>query len=49
MSGSPVFDDHGVVVGVVWGGPKNSPQITYAVPSDLLVNFLGGAAKDIIR
>jgi len=49
MSGSPVFDDHGIVVGVVWGGPKNSPQITYAVPSDRLADFLGGVAKSIVR
>jgi len=49
MSGSPVFDSHGLVVGVVYGGPKDAPQIIYAVPSDRLAAFLGEAGKGIIR
>jgi S1-C subfamily serine protease len=49
MSGAPVFDSRGLVVGVVYGGPKDSPQIIYAVPSDRLVAFLGDAGKDIVR
>ena len=49
MSGSPVFDSHGLVVGVVYGGPKDAPQIIYAVPSDRLAAFLGDAGKGIVR
>ena len=49
MSGSPVFDVRGLVVGVVYGGPKDAPNIIYAVPSDQLVAFLGDAGKDIVR
>lgn len=49
MSGAPVFDGRGLVVGVVYGGPKDSPQIIYAVPSDRLAAFIGEAAKGIIR
>lgn len=49
-SGAPVFDVRGYVVGVVWGGPPNGEsRVVYAVPSDRLVAFLAGAAKEIIR
>lgn len=34
-SGSPVFDAHSHVIGVVWGGPKGGEgRIVYAVPAD---------------
>jgi S1-C subfamily serine protease len=49
MSGSPVFDSRGLVVGVVYGGPKDAPHIIYAVPSDLLSQFLGDAGRSIVR
>lgn len=49
MSGSPVFDSRGLVVGVVYGGPKDAPAIIYAVPSDRLVEFLGEAGKGVVR
>jgi S1-C subfamily serine protease len=49
MSGSPVFDSRGLVVGVVFGGPKDAPHIIFAVPSDLLAQFLGDAAAGIVR
>ena len=44
-SGSPVFDSHGHVIGVVWGGPKGTGgRIVYAVPADR-INELIKAAK----
>jgi pSer/pThr/pTyr-binding forkhead associated (FHA) protein len=49
MSGSPVFDARGLVVGVVYGGPKDAPQIIYAVPSDRVVRFMGNAVSGIVR
>jgi S1-C subfamily serine protease len=49
MSGSPVFDTRGLVVGVVYGGPKEAPQLIYAVPSDRLAAMLPNAARSIIR
>lgn len=49
MSGSPVFDARGLVVGVVYGGPKESPQIIYAVPSDKLADLLGESGRGIVR
>jgi S1-C subfamily serine protease len=49
MSGSPVFDTRGLVVGVVYGGPKDAPQLIYAVPSDRLATLLGDAGKGIVR
>jgi len=34
-SGSPVVDEHGHVVGVVWGGPRGTGgHVVYAVPAD---------------
>jgi len=49
-SGSPVFDARGLVVGIIWGGPAGSAgRITYAVPSELLVDLLPVEAKTIIR
>lgn len=49
MSGSPVFDNRGLVVGTIYGGPKDSPQIIYAVPSDRIAAFLGDVGKSIVR
>jgi S1-C subfamily serine protease len=41
-SGSPVFDAHGDVVGVVYGGAAGSSgRIVYAVPAKRLTAFLG--------
>jgi S1-C subfamily serine protease len=50
LSGAPVFDTHGDVVGVVWGGPRDAQaRVVYAVPSDRLVAFLGDLAGGIIH
>jgi pSer/pThr/pTyr-binding forkhead associated (FHA) protein len=50
LSGAPVFDLRGQVVGVVWGGPADSQaRVVYAVPSDRLVAFLGEVGKEIVR
>ena len=49
LSGAPVFDTRGLVVGVVYGGPAENPQIIYAVPSDRIAAFIGDAGKSIIR
>ena len=41
-SGSPVIDEHGHVVGVVWGGPKGTGgRIVFAVPADKLAALIG--------
>lgn len=41
-SGSPVFDGHGHVIGVVYGGPSGGAgRIVYAVPADRLCALLG--------
>jgi S1-C subfamily serine protease len=50
LSGAPVFNINGQVVGVVWGGPADAQaKVVYAVPSDKLVAFLGEYGKEIIR
>ncbi|HEY9228456.1 MAG TPA: serine protease, partial [Gemmatimonadaceae bacterium] len=42
-SGSPVFDSHGHVVGVVWGGPSDTGgRIVYAVPADRINDLIKG-------
>jgi S1-C subfamily serine protease len=42
-SGSPVFDAHGHVIGVVWGGAKDAPgRIVFAVPADQIRELLTG-------
>jgi S1-C subfamily serine protease len=42
-SGSPVFDGHGHVIGVVWGGPKEAAgRIVFAVPGDQIKELLKG-------
>ena len=43
-SGSPVMDEHGHVVGVVWGGPKGTGgRIVFAVPADKIAALVGDA------
>jgi S1-C subfamily serine protease len=43
-SGSPVFDVHGYVVGVIYGGePQSHGRIVYAVPAERLSSFLSAA------
>jgi S1-C subfamily serine protease len=43
-SGSPVLDGHGHVIGVVFGGPKESGgRIVYAVPSERIKELLMSA------
>jgi S1-C subfamily serine protease len=43
-SGSPVFDVHGNVVGVIYGGEAESHgRIVYAVPAERLSSFLSAA------
>jgi hypothetical protein len=50
LSGAPVFDARGIVIGVVYGGPlEHDAKVIYAVPSDRLATFLGDAGKGIIR
>jgi S1-C subfamily serine protease len=45
-SGSPVFDEHGHVIGVVWSGAVGSGgRIVYAVPSDRILELLPGEAR----
>ena len=40
-SGSPVVDNHGHVIGVVWGGPPGAAgRIVYAVPAEKIAALL---------
>jgi S1-C subfamily serine protease len=49
-SGSPVFDDRGMVVAVVYGGAAESGgRIVYAVPARRLLAFLGDAGAAVVR
>ena len=49
-SGSPLFDSTGNVVGVIWGGAKESNgRIVYAVPAQRLSAFLGAEGAGILR
>ena len=49
-SGSPVFDQRGMVVGVVYGGPTEAAgRIVYSVPSDRLIAQLPGEAAGAVR
>lgn len=42
-SGSPVLDQHGHVIGVVWGGPKEAEgRIAFAVPANQIQALLSG-------
>ncbi|MEP6990658.1 MAG: serine protease [bacterium] len=49
-SGSPLFDAAGNVVGVIYGGMRESGgRIVYAVPSPRLAAFLGGDAPGVLK
>jgi S1-C subfamily serine protease len=49
-SGSPIFDGNGWVVGVIYGGEKESEgRLTYAVPSTKLVSLMRGRASVLVR
>jgi S1-C subfamily serine protease len=49
-SGSPVFDQRGLVVGVVYGGPTEAAgRIVYSVPSDRLIVQLPGEAAGAVK
>jgi len=49
-SGSPVFDARGFVVGVVYGGARDSGgRLVYAVPSDQLIRVLPASARSSVR
>lgn len=49
-SGSPVFDANGNVVGVIYGGARESNgHIVYAVPAQRVAAFLGNDGSAIIR
>ena len=49
-SGSPVFDQRGMVVGVVYGGPTEAAgRIVYSVPSDRLIAQLPGEAAGAVK
>ena len=49
-SGSPVFDQRGLVVGVVYGGPTEAAgRIVYSVPSDRLIAQLPGEAAGVVK
>jgi S1-C subfamily serine protease len=48
-SGSPVFDVHGNVVGVIYGGEADSQgRIVYAVPAERLAAFLAASGVNAI-
>ncbi len=49
-SGTPIFNTSGHVIGIVWGGARESAgRIVYAVPSDLLIAALPEEAKGVVR
>ncbi len=49
-SGSPVFDQRGMVVGVVYGGPTEAAgRIVYSVPADRLIAQLPGEAAGTVK
>jgi S1-C subfamily serine protease len=49
-SGSPLFDSAGSVVGVIYGGARESAgRIVYAVPAQRLASFIGADGAGIIR
>ena len=49
-SGSPLFDATGNVVGVIYGGAKESGgRIVYAVPAPRLTAFLGADGTSLLR
>ena len=49
-SGTPIFDAHGWVIGVVYGGDASSGgRLTYAVPASRLAELLADRAAGILR
>lgn len=49
-SGSPLFDSAGHVVGVIYGGARESAgRIVYAVPAQRIAAFLGADANGVMR
>ena len=49
-SGSPLFDSAGYVVGVIYGGARESGgRIVYAVPAQRLASFLAGDGAGVVR
>jgi S1-C subfamily serine protease len=49
-SGTPIFDAHGWVIGIVYGGDAQSGgRLTYAVPASKLAAMLAGGASSILR
>lgn len=49
-SGSPVFNQRGMVVGVVYGGPTEAAgRIVYCVPSERLIAQLPGEAAGAVK
>ena len=49
-SGSPLFDSAGNVVGVIWGGAKESNgRIVYAVPAQRVSAFIAPEGAGIVR
>ena len=49
-SGSPLFDANGLVVGVVYGGAKESQgRIVYAVPAQRLAAFIGSDGGSVVK
>ena len=49
-SGSPLFDANGYVVGVVYGGAKESQgRIVYAVPAQKLAAFIGSDGGSVVK
>jgi len=49
-SGSPVFDAEGNVVGVIYGGARESGgRIVYAVPAQRLIAFLGSEGAGLLK
>jgi S1-C subfamily serine protease len=49
-SGSPIFDAHGWVIGIIYGGdPQSSGRLTYAVPSSKLEPLLASVAPGVMK
>lgn len=49
-SGSPVFNERGLVIGVIYGGPTEAAgRIVYSVPSDRLIAQLPGEAAGVVK
>ena len=49
-SGSPVISAKGLVIGVVWGGPRDAGgRIVYAVPLEQIIAFLPEQYRGMVR